>query len=292
MVGPLHPGSFGWKMTDDLVRAMEEMNMSMKCTGTILLVLLSVILSFSLLSAGDGNPEGRSGKVKITLMEVENKSGPNLGSEWNFLKRDKGPYSSNPLGSGLGERLAEALMQTERFDVMDRMVLRAPVSPGAGPHFLVFTDFTLHEDHVTVEVRLADPRTMKLIKAKVVEGRPEDLSRLHPAAASEENPAEKAVQAAIIKAVKWIEENTLVEANPPRRPEWVPTVPTVVVKASAANIKEGPSIQSATLITVRQGTMLEKVGEEGSWVKVKLESGEMGWIYGDLVEQSLTSQKQ
>ena len=57
-----------------------------------------------------------------------------------------------------------------------------------------------------------------------------------------------------------------------------------MVKAGATKVKESPSLQSATLATVRQGTVLKKVGQEGEWIQVRLENGEMGWVYRELVE--------
>lgn len=234
--------------------------------------------------------------IKVALMDFGNKSGPSPGSQWDFLKREKGPYSSDPFANGLGEQLAQALVQTERFAVTDRPALEEEEKAlkeyeermarqgvqfcclGTGVQFLIFADLTLHGDYVTIEVRLVDPHTKKLIKVTTVEGRPEDLSqsigelfggRLRPVTSREEDPAEKAVRAAIIKAATWIGENAL---------GWI------VVEAEAANVKEYPSIQSATLSTVRRGTPLKTVGEERDWIKVKLDSGETGWIYGGQVE--------
>ena len=86
---------------------------------------------------------------------------------------------------------------------------------------------------------------------------------------SHDNVAEQTLRAAITKAATWIGVNTL---------------ESVMVKAGATKVKESPSLQSATLATVRQGTVLKKVGQEGEWIQVRLENGEMGWVYRELVE--------
>jgi uncharacterized protein YgiM (DUF1202 family) len=110
-----------------------------------------------------------------------------------------------------------------------------------------------------------------------MEGRPEDLSEeirarfpeeAPSAATGEESPAEKAVRAAIVKMATWIGENSL---------------DSVIVKASMTRVKETPSLQSATLMTVRQGTRLQKIGTEGDWIRIRLASGELGWVYGEVV---------
>ena len=49
-------------------------------------------------------------------------------------------------------------------------------------------------------------------------------------------------------------------------------------------VKEGPSLQSATLTTVQRGTILHKVSQDGEWIRVRLDSGETGWVYSEVVD--------
>jgi len=231
---------------------------------------------------------GQAGKVPVTLQDFENQGGGS--ARWDFLKRGEGP-ASDPISNGLIERLTIALAKTDTITVPK--TFRGPkvpgfppdtaASPGAplaleAPRFIVSCSATMNGDRVTIEVRLVDPHTKKLIKATTVEGRPEDLQQeisgllgarqgIDPI--GHESVAEQTLRAAITKAATWIGVNTL---------------ESVMVKAVATKVKEGPSLQSATLATVRQGTVLKKIGQEGEWIQVRLENGEMGWIYRELVE--------
>ena len=231
---------------------------------------------------------GQSGKVSVTLQDFENQGGE--AARWDFLKRGEGP-SFDPISNGLMERLTKALEETDTLTVAK--TFRGPKVPGfppdtasapgapialEAPRFIVSCSATMNGDIVTIEVRLVDPQTKKLIKATTVEGRPEDLrqeisgllgARQGIDPVGHESVAEQTLRTAITKAATWIGVNTL---------------ESVMVKAGATKVKEGPSLQSATLATVRQGTVLKKVGQEGEWIRVRLENGEMGWVYRELVE--------
>jgi curli biogenesis system outer membrane secretion channel CsgG len=231
---------------------------------------------------------GQAGKVPVSLQDFENQGSG--AARWDFLKKVEGP-SSDPISNGLMERLTSALEKTETLTVAK--TFRGPKVPGfppdptaapgtpmtlEAPRFIVSCSATMNGDIVTIEVRLVDPHTKKLIKATTVEGRPEDLQQeisgllgarqgIHPV--GHESVAEQTLRTAITKAATWIGVNTL---------------ESVMVKAGATKVKEGPSLQSATLATVRQGTVLKKVGQEGEWIRVRLDNGEMGWVYRELVE--------
>lgn len=250
-----------------------------------------IIASFIVVVAAPyvrGVAVGQSGKIPVTLQDFENQGGGT--ARWDFLKRSDGP-SSDPINNGLRERLTKALEETDTLTV--EKTFRGPKVPGfppdttsapgapialETPRFIVSCSATMNGDIVTIEVRLVDPHTKKLIKATTVEGRPEDLRqeisgllgvRQGIDSVGHESVAEQTLRAAITKAATWIGVNTL---------------ESVMVKAGATKVKEGPSLQSATLATVRQGTVLKKVGQEGEWIRVRLENGEMGWVYRELVE--------
>jgi TolB-like protein len=233
---------------------------------------------------------GQTGKVPVALEDFESQ---NSGSaRWDFLRKVNGP-SDDPISNGLMERLTHALDQTNSLAVVEQKTFRGPKVPGFPPdtisppgstialdtpRFIVSCSATMNGDLVTIEVRLIDPQTKRLIKATTVEGRPEDLqqeiggilgTRQGVSTIGHESVAEQTLRTAIAKAATWIGANTL---------------ESVIVKAVTMKVKEGPSLQSATLATVRQGTVLTKVGQDGEWIRVRLESGDMGWVYRELVE--------
>lgn len=230
----------------------------------------------------------QAGKVPVALQDFTSQ---NSGSaRWDFLRKVNGP-SNDPISNGLMEQLTKALDQSDRLAVVESKTFRGPKVPGFpsdatptpgstmaldAPRFIVSCSATMNGDLVTIEVRLVDPQTKRLIKATTVEGRPEDLKQeiggilgARQETIGHESAAEQTLRTAITKAAAWIGANTL---------------ESVIVKAVTTKVKEGPSLQSATLATVRQGTVLTKVGQDGEWIRVRLESGDMGWVYRELVE--------
>ena len=160
----------------------------------------------------------------------------------------------------------EARMRTPLRGLSPHMPGVMPASNGI-PRFVVSCSATVAGDTVSIEVRLTDPQTKKLLAVTNMEGRPEDLSQEIRArfredapsiAPGEESPAERAVRAAIVKVATWIEE---------------PPLDSVMVKASRTRVKEAPSLQSATLSTVRQEARLQKIGTEGEWIRIRLDRG-------------------
>jgi uncharacterized protein YgiM (DUF1202 family) len=245
----------------------------------MLLGIFILLLSIASWASAESDPVSPPDKGVVALRSFENKSRSRLGSEWNFLKREEGP-SDDPVSNGLMHQLVDALAQNGQPAIIgERGVVSQPLtrglpgeisrgpeltSPSQTPRVLVYCSATLDQGQVTIEVRLINPQTKKLIKAETFVGTPEDLKVF-----LKESSAEQVVHEAIRKAAAWIGENTL---------------QSVIIKASVTYVKEYPSLQSATLATVRQGTRLIKEGEEAGWIKVKLESGETGWVYGKLVE--------
>ena len=257
-------------------------------TNRLARIILATLLIVAATPYVRGFALGQAGKVSVSLQDFENQGGE--AARWDFLKKVEGP-SSDPVSNGLMERLTSALEKTETLTVAK--TFRGPKVPGfppdpasvpgtptalEAPRFIVSCSATMNGDTVTIEVRLIDPHTKKLIKATTVEGRPEDIqqeisglldARQGITPIGHDNVAEQTLRTAITKAATWIGVNTL---------------ESVMVKSGATKVKEGPSLQSATLATVRQGTVLKKVGQEGEWIRVRLDNGEMGWVYRELVE--------
>src|SRR5690349_21384309 len=239
--------------------------------------MLGVVLIFSSGVAGtavlaqEASPTNSPKSTTVVLQSFENKNASPLGAKWAFLKDPHGPLPDT-ISNGLLQQLTRTLQDQEQITVtglgrgaqsgttfrgLPTDPAGATPQPGETPRFVVSCSATMTGDKVTIEVRLTDPQTKKLISATKVEGRPEDLSReIHErfregfpdTATSSASPAEKAVRAAITKAAMWIGENTH---------------DAVIVKVSMTRVKEEPSLQSPTLVTVRQGTRLRKIGTEG-----------------------------
>ncbi len=60
-------------------------------------------------------------------------------------------------------------------------------------------------------------------------------------------------------------------------------VPSVEVQSKAANIRTEPSTDSAVVTTVSEGDDLTVLERAGTWVRVKTDDGQTGWVYSTLV---------
>jgi len=129
------------------------------------------------------------------------------------------------------------------------------------------------DKNVRMEISVWEQKSGRIVNRTVVEGRAEAINEEHFCPPPEDIPlssVDKALCDAVREAKKWLERNLL----PPR----------VRVKATSANIMEKPSLQSARVVTVDQESILRKVGEQDGWIKVIVEDGKIGWIYGELVK--------
>jgi len=75
------------------------------------------------------------------------------------------------------------------------------------------------------------------------------------------------------------------------KPEVAPTPPPApvevyVVTLKNTNVRQEPTTKSKVISTLKKGTKIEKMGQTGNWVNVKLPSGEMGWIFHELVKDA------
>ena len=55
-------------------------------------------------------------------------------------------------------------------------------------------------------------------------------------------------------------------------------IETVTVNASALNVRETPTTNAAVVRQVKRGTSLSVLGAEKGWLRVKLASGDTGWV--------------
>lgn len=216
-----------------------------------------------------------SGNTLASLTSVSREPQPPLSARDGFLQKLSPPLPERtplPITNGGQEEQTETHLRA-----LPPNALGLARASSESPRFVVSCSATMVGDTVSIEVRLTDPQTKKLISVTNLEGRPEDLKQEIRArfrgdgpnsATGAEGPAEQAVHAAIVKAATWISESTS---------------DSVIVQASMTKVKEIPSLQSATLLTVRQGTRLQKIGTDGDWIRIRLESGEFGWVYGEVV---------
>jgi len=151
--------------------------------------------------------------------------------------------------------------------------LQQKATQPATEDYVVRTSTTPDGDKVRMEVSVWDMRLGKLVNWTVVEGRADAIDEKMICDSPSGAPL-SSVDKALCDTVRQVRERLRQNFLPPR----------VQVLVTSANIMAAPSIQSARVATVRQGTVLRKVGEQKGWVKVALESGEVGWIYGELTK--------
>jgi len=61
-------------------------------------------------------------------------------------------------------------------------------------------------------------------------------------------------------------------------PAPTPSIGAVTVTASALNVRRDPSASSDVLTLVKKGDRLALLASTESWMKVRIESGEIGWV--------------
>ncbi len=53
-----------------------------------------------------------------------------------------------------------------------------------------------------------------------------------------------------------------------------------------ANLRERPSTQSKIILTLKPGRKVEKIGESGNWLQVRIWETTTGWIFKDLLQEA------
>jgi hypothetical protein len=77
----------------------------------------------------------------------------------------------------------------------------------------------------------------------------------------------------------------------PPRPEQTrkaasPQPKTFFVTQKNTNLREQPSSHSKIILTLKPGRKVEKIGESGNWVRVKIWETTTGWILKDLLQEA------
>lgn len=76
---------------------------------------------------------------------------------------------------------------------------------------------------------------------------------------------------------------------PPSRPAEEQVLGTVRVTASALNVRRDASTEGEVIAQVKNGTTLSVLANDESWTKVRLASGEVGWVASRFVSSGSTS---
>jgi len=74
-------------------------------------------------------------------------------------------------------------------------------------------------------------------------------------------------------------------------PRTVPERPAVIlaIVSKNARVRVEPNTSGKIIVIFQNPTKVQKLGQSGDWVKVKLASGEIGWVYKNLVKEEKTS---
>jgi len=82
-------------------------------------------------------------------------------------------------------------------------------------------------------------------------------------------------------------EMTPISAKPERTAKPVTPQPKIfLLTKKNANLRERPSTQSKIILTLKPGRKVEKIGESGNWVQIRIWETTTGWILKDLLQEA------
>jgi len=156
------------------------------------------------------------------------------------------------------------------------------------------------QDHVAMDIRLVDARTGVIVNSTSVEAHPKDIGGAFGGMFGEfligvggqyQTPMQKAIRAAIVRAVNWIADQTLRGREAQATPIMTAPVRTgtlqqslVTVTSSIANIRSGPDTKYDIVDKVSNGMQLAVLDSTPDWFKVRTPSGKEGWIFKELTK--------
>ncbi len=171
----------------------------------------------------------------------------------------------------------------------------------------------LRRAHMAIDMRIVDSRTSRVVAATSVEGEATDvnLGGLLGAFGSsgalaaglggwKNTPTEKALRICIQKAVEFVVSRTPATyyrhgapaaagrpaVAPASAPAAVPVAASgaVVVKPDTLNVRSGPGTTYSVVFGARSGERLTVLEQSGSWIRIRSEAGQEGWVAGWLTE--------
>lgn len=80
-------------------------------------------------------------------------------------------------------------------------------------------------------------------------------------------------------------------APPPPKPAVEKVIGSVRVTASALNVRREATTDGEVITQVKKGTTLDVLADDDSWTKVRLASGEVGWVASRFVSSGQPAKK-
>jgi len=273
--------------------------------------------------------EKQTSPARLTYEQIlkENYKGPKARAVViKFIDKSSGKEMSQ-VGDGVAEMLCNALLATKRYIVQARKssdeviknqdvregrrrskeeeidllvegVVREfkPGIPGAG-------DETGGTSHVTITVRVTDPRTNQTLATEKVKGKATDFVGTSGKRGAlpevfkdfSKTPMEKAIRTAVEESASFIVAKTPPESYrvlpaPPKEapkptpvapkvtPPPPPPLPTTQVVWDSVNLRKGPGASYKIVGNVKKGTSLKILEVNGGWLRVRLEDGSTAWV--------------
>jgi curli biogenesis system outer membrane secretion channel CsgG len=273
--------------------------------------------------------EKQTSPARLTYEQIlkENYKGPKARAVViKFIDKSSGKEMSQ-VGDGVAEMLCNALLATKRYIVQARKssdeviknqdvregrrrskeeeidllvegVVREfkPGIPGAG-------DETGGTSHVTITVRVTDPRTNQTLATEKVKGKATDFVGTSGKRGAlpevfkdfSKTPMEKAIRTAVEESASFIVAKTPPEfyrvlPAPPKEapkptpvapkvtPPPPPSLPTTQVVWDSVNLRKGPGASYKIVGNVKKGTSLKILEVNGGWLRIRLEDGSTAWV--------------
>jgi len=63
---------------------------------------------------------------------------------------------------------------------------------------------------------------------------------------------------------------------------------TLAVRVRSTHLKKEPKFYAGTIAVLKNGDKVEKIGEEGGWLKVRTVNNLIGWVHSSAVEKKKT----
>jgi uncharacterized protein YgiM (DUF1202 family) len=157
---------------------------------------------------------------------------------------------------------------------------------------------------MAIDVRVVDTRTSRIVAATSVEGSATDIAGIGVLAGGnlggglagwKKTPLEKALRVCLTEATNFIVSKTPSQyyhyggdgspAGPPKVTNYQSFSPAkeAYVKGQKVNIRAGAGTEYSLVTQATTGDPVTALGKQGSWYKVKLASGNEGWIYEPLI---------
>ncbi|MCJ7786244.1 MAG: SH3 domain-containing protein, partial [Desulfobacterales bacterium] len=208
--------------------------------------------------------------------------------------------SSDEVIKGQEAREGRRPNKEEEIDLLVEGVVREfkPGIPGAG-------EGSGGTSYVTITVTVTDPRTHQALATEKVKGKAADVGGTSGKRSAlpevfkdfSKTPMEKAIRTVVEESASFIVAKTPPESYrvlpaPPKEvpkptpvvskvtppPPPPPPLPTTQVVWDSVNLRKGPGASYKIVGTVKKGTSLKILEENGGWLCVRLQDGSTAWV--------------